>query len=181
MVEKPKGLQNTSTATKVIIGLSLLINAIIALFFVMPKTDQFNHLDLTFLPMMNAIFNSFTFVFLVVALIMIKQKNIMWHRRFILAAFTSTSFFLVTYLIYHGLAESTSFGGEGPIRYVYFILLITHIFLAAIIVPLALFSIYFGWKMDVPRHRKIARWTMPIWLYVSISGPIVYLMISPYY
>ncbi|MBD1372829.1 DUF420 domain-containing protein [Hazenella sp. IB182357] len=147
----------------------------------MPKSDQFQHLDLTFLPMMNAIFNSFTFIFLLTALIMIKQKNIKLHRRFILAAFTTTTFFLVTYVTYHSLAESTSYGGDGIMRYIYFFILISHILLSIVIVPLALFTTARGLNMQVEKHRKIARWTMPLWLYVSLTGVLVYLMISPYY
>ncbi len=90
-------------------------------------------------------------------------------------------YFCVSYLSYHYLAPATHFGGEGFIKYVYFIILITHIILAAIIVPLALFALVFGFTNQLTRHRKIVRWTMPIWLYVSLSGVIVYLMISPYY
>ena len=131
--------------------------------------------------MLNAIFNSFTTVFLITALYFIKKKNIRMHRRFIFAAFGSTALFLITYLVYHSLAPSTSYGGEGWIKIIYYFILITHIVLAAPTVFLALFTMVRGLKMQVERHRKIARWTMPIWLYVSITGVLVYLMISPYY
>lgn len=164
-----------------VVGLTIAINLIIILLFFMPKFKGFDHLDLTFLPMMNAIFNSFTAVFLSVALYFIKQKNITMHRRFIFAAFSSTALFLITYLTYHSLAESTSYGGTGIMKYVYYFILISHIILAIPTVLLALLTAARGLNMQKEKHRKIARWTMPMWLYVSISGVLVYLMISPYY
>ncbi|SHE48770.1 putative membrane protein [Seinonella peptonophila] len=167
--------------TPLIVTLTIVINLIIVVLIFMPKFNGFSHLDLTFLPMLNAIFNSFTTVFLLTALFFIKQKNIKMHRRFIFAAFSSTALFLITYLTYHSLAESTSYGGEGPLKYIYYFILITHIILAAPTVLLALLTAARGLNMQVERHRKIARWTMPIWLYVSITGVLVYLLIAPYY
>ncbi len=164
-----------------IVTLSILINLVVAVLFFMPKVDPAAEWDLTILPLINAVLNSFTFIFLLVSLIMIKQKNIVLHRRFIYAAFTTTALFLITYLTYHSMAESTSYGGEGPLKYIYYFILITHIILAAAIVPLALTTLARGWNMQVEKHRKIARWTMPLWLYVSLSGVLVYLLISPYY
>lgn len=167
--------------TPIVIILTIVINLLVAVLFFMPKIGDFDHLDLTFLPLLNAIFNSFTFVFLLGALFAILKKNIKLHRGLIFAAFTSTAFFLVIYVTYHALAESTSYGGEGPLRYIYFFILLTHIVLAAAIVPLALVTVARGLNMQTERHRKIARWTMPIWLYVSLTGVLVYIMISPYY
>lgn len=164
-----------------IVALTILINAIVLFLFFMPKYQTSSQLDLTFLPMLNAVFNSFTTVFLLTAFYFIKKKNIRMHRRFIFAAFCSTAMFLVTYLTYHALAPSTHFGGEGWIKPVYYFVLVTHIILAAPTVFLALFTIVRGLHMKVDKHRKIARWTMPIWIYVSITGVLVYLMISPYY
>ncbi|KPC73894.1 membrane protein [Thermoactinomyces vulgaris] len=171
----------TDNYTPWIVGITILLNSVIALLFFMPKYDGLSHLDLTFLPALNAVFNSFTTLFLLGALIFIKRKNITMHRRFIFAAFTSTFLFLITYVFYHLNAESTPFGGEGVIKVIYYIVLISHIVLAAPTVFLALYTAVFGYKMDVEKHRKIARYTMPIWLYVSITGVLVYLMISPYY
>lgn len=186
-MEKNKN-QNLSEAsvkqrnyTPFVVGLSIAINVLVAILFFLPGYEGLDHIDLTILPMMNAIFNSFTFVFLLMALFAIKQKNIVLHQRFIFAAFTTTALFLMTYVTYHFLAESTSYGGEGPLRYIYFFILITHILLAIIIVPFALMTLARGLNMQVEKHRKIARWTMPLWLYVSLTGVIVYLMISPYY
>ncbi|MCA0987685.1 DUF420 domain-containing protein [Guptibacillus algicola] len=164
-----------------IVGLSIAVNVLVVILFLLPEYNGEVGFDITILPLLNAILNSFTFVFLACALIFILQKNVKVHRRFIFAAFTTTALFLLSYVTYHGLSESTSFGGEGIIRPIYFFILITHIILAAAIVPLALITVARGLNMQVEKHRKIARWTMPIWLYVSLTGVIVYLMISPYY
>ncbi len=167
--------------TPLIIGLSIAINVLVAVLFFLPEYKGEITFDVTLLPRLNAIFNSFTFVFLLAALYFIKQKNITLHKRFIFAAFTSTTLFLLSYVTYHYLTESTKYGGEGPLKYIYFFILLTHILLAIVIVPLALITVTRGLNMRVEKHRKIARWTMPLWLYVSITGVIVYLMISPYY
>lgn len=164
-----------------IVALTIIINLVIVLLFFIPKYKGADHLDLTFLPMMNAIFNSFTTIFLLVALYFIKKKNIKMHRRFIFAAFGTTTLFFITYLTYHSLAESTSYGGEGPLRYVYYFVLVSHIILAIPTVFLALLTAARGLNNEVNSHKKIARFTLPIWLYVSITGVLVYLMISPYY
>lgn len=103
------------------------------------------------------------------------------HKTVMLSAFILSCLFLVSYVTYHSQASSTHFGGQGMIRMVYFVILITHIILAAGIVPLALFTITRSWRGEFNKHKKIARWTLPIWLYVTITGVVVYLMISPYY
>ena len=168
--------------TPTIVILSIAINTIIAIMYFMPKNNDFGHIDLTFLPFLNAVMNSFTFVFLVAALVsIIKYKNIQLHRRYIFAAFSTTAVFLISYLVYHGMAPSTSYGGEGILRPIYYFILLSHILLSAIIVPFALITTARGLNMQVDRHKKIARWTMPMWLYVSATGVIVYIMISPYY
>jgi putative membrane protein len=167
--------------TPIIVILTIVINAIIAVLYFMPKYESVSDIDLTFLPFLNAVFNSFTFIFLAAALIAIKQKNIRLHRRFIFSAFATTTLFLVSYVTYHAMAESTTYGGEGFLRPVYYFILISHIILSVVIVPLALTTLGRGLNMNVEKHRKIARWTMPLWLYVSLTGVIVYMMISPYY
>lgn len=174
-----------TTATKnykpLIWTLTLAINGLIAIAFFLPDIELLKRYDFSFLPKLNAILNSLTFLSLVVALIAIKQKNIKRHKAFVLLALFWTSIFLVSYLLYHFSTPSTKFGGQGIVKGIYLLILLTHIVLAAIIVPLALISIGRGLNMEVSKHRKIARWTMPIWLYVSSTGVIVYLMISPYY
>lgn len=167
--------------TPLISILTVVLVGLIAVLFFLPAYDGEIGFDVKILPLLNAIFNSFTFIALLVALIAILKKNVQMHRAFIGAAFVSTTFFLVSYVAYHYLTESTSYGGEGALRSIYFFVLITHILLAIVIVPLALISAVRGLQMKVDKHRKIARWTMPIWLYVSFTGVVVYLMIAPYY
>lgn len=175
--------KNNRNYTPLVVGLSIVVNAIILLLFFSPIGYRGEvTFDITIFPRMNAVFNSFTFIFLCAALYAIKKKNITVHKRFIFAAFTTTLLFCVSYLSYHYLSvETTRFGGEGFLRTFYFFILITHSVLAAIIVPLALFSLIWGLTGQVGKHRKIVRWSMPIWLYVSFTGVLVYLLISPYY
>lgn len=138
-------------------------------------------MDLTILPLINAILNGLTFFLLIGALITIMQKKVVAHKRFILAAFSATFLFLITYLTYHAMAGSTPYGGTGLLKSIYYVILISHIILAAAILPLSLITLGRGLNMAVEKHKKIARWTMPIWLYVSLTGTIVYLLIRPYY
>nr|WP_306980914.1 DUF420 domain-containing protein [Alkalicoccobacillus murimartini] len=164
-----------------IIIVTIIVNGLVAVLSGMPGYENFDAFDVRILPLLNAIFNSFTFLFLLAALIAILKRKVTLHRRFIYAAFTTTTLFLVTYVAHHFLSSSTPYGGEGFLRPVYYFILITHIVLAAVIVPLALTTVTRAWNMENERHKKIARWTMPLWLYVSFTGVLVYLMISPYY
>src|SRR5690606_19149516 len=120
-------------------------------------------------------------VLLIAALVAVKNKRYFLHRRLMLTAMALSVLFLMSYVCHHLFAGDTKFGGEGTIRYVYFFILITHILLAAIILPFILFTSYRAMIAEWPRHRKLARITWPIWLYVSVSGVLVYLFISPYY
>ncbi|MCP8969556.1 DUF420 domain-containing protein [Ectobacillus ponti] len=180
MHEKPTTQRNF---TAVIVTLSIVVNALILIVFFGPFGHK-GHVgfDITFMPRMNAVFNSFTFVFLLAGLYFIKKGNVTLHKRFVLAAFTTTLLFAITYLTYHYLsAQPTHYGGTGFMRTFYFFILITHSILAAIIVPMALFSLVWGWTNQLTKHRKIVRWTMPLWLYVSFTGVLVYVLLSPYY
>jgi putative membrane protein len=134
-----------------------------------------------FLPKLNAILNGSCSVLLLISLYFIKKGNIAAHKRANILAFCLSSLFLVSYILFHYLAPETHFGGTGPVKYMYFFILITHIILAAGVLPLILLSFYRGLQMQVEKHRKLVRWTFPIWLYVTITGVVVYLMISPYY
>jgi len=160
---------------------SIVLIGIIALLFFMPGYDGTLGFDVTIFPLLNAIFNGFTFSFLLISLYAIKKRNITMHRNFILCAFVTTALFLVSYVIYHYLTEPTLFGGPDALRYIYYFVLISHVLLAIVNVPLALISVVKGFTKQIEGHRKIARWTMPVWLYVSSTGVIVYLLISPYY
>ncbi|RYD95032.1 MAG: DUF420 domain-containing protein [Sphingobacteriales bacterium] len=130
---------------------------------------------------LNAIINATVAVLLLAGLYTAKNRRYEAHRKIMLAAIVLSVLFLVSYIAHHLLADSTAYGGTGTLRLVYFIILITHIFLAAIILPFILFTAYRALIGENERHRKLAKITWPIWFYVALTGPIVYLMISPYY
>ncbi len=133
------------------------------------------------LPAFNAVLNSATAVALVLGVYFIRQQNVLAHRAAMGTAFAFGAVFLLSYVAYHTQAEQTFYGGYGGVRFAYFFLLITHIALAIVTVGLVLFTLYFSLTGQYARHKRIARWTFPVWLYVSVTGVIVYLMISPYY
>ena len=133
------------------------------------------------LPHINAVFNSITSLCLIAGFVAIKNKNIKVHRSLMMTAFVLSSLFLISYVLYHASVPSTKFGGEGLIKGFYLFILITHILLSIIVVPLVLWAIYFAWIGKIESHKKIVKWTFPIWTYVAITGVTVYFMISPYY
>jgi len=135
----------------------------------------------TYLPHINGVINSATTVLLLMGFYFIRQKNIAAHRITMLSAFTLGSLFLVSYVLYHLTNESTPFGGQGIIRPVYYFLLISHIVLSVVVVWFVLRAVYFALTEQYQQHKKVVRWAYPIWLYVSTTGVIVYLMIKPYY
>ena len=134
-----------------------------------------------FLPVLNAFINGTCFVLLLLSFYFIKQKKIEIHKRINLTAFFLSSLFIITYVTYHYLANETRFPEGNPLRTLYLFILVTHIILAAAVLPMVLLSFYYGLKLDVKKHRRIVRFSFPIWLYVTLTGVIVYLMISPYY
>jgi uncharacterized membrane protein YozB (DUF420 family) len=129
------------------------------------------------LPALNATLNAIAAVFLVAGWIFIRRGQWQKHRACMLGAFTTSSLFLISYVIYHANVGSRPFSGQGAIRTVYFTLLITHVILAAAILPLSLLTLSRGLAARYDRHRSIARWTLPIWLYVSVTGVLVYVML----
>lgn len=163
---------------KTIVALSILIPLAVAVLFGMPKVKGY---DTSFLPPIYAAINGLTAVLLIVAVKAIKNGKQKLHENVMKICIGLSAVFLILYLIYHITSESTSFGGEGAIRYVYFFILITHIFLSVVVIPLVLFTFVRALYGDFPRHRALAKYTFPIWLYVAVTGVIVYLMISPYY
>ena len=129
----------------------------------------------------NAVINSIVSLLLLAGLITVRQKKYTLHKKIMLAAIVLSMLFLISYICHHLFAGDTKFGGVGTIRYFYFFILITHIFLAAIILPFILFTAYRAMISEFPQHKRIARITWPIWLYVSVTVVLVYLMINPYY
>ncbi len=129
----------------------------------------------------NAIINSLVAVFLLAGLVTAKQKKYELHRTIMLTAIILSVLFLVSYIAHHLLAGETKFGGTGTIKTFYYFILITHIPLAAIILPFILFTAYRGLTGEYDKHKKLVRITWPVWFYVAVSGVVVYLMINPYY
>ena len=134
-------------------------------------------MSVTDLPTLNAVLNLTAAVLLVIGWVLIKSKRIEAHRRFMIAAFCTSALFLVSYLVYHGQVGSKPFPGTGLVRAIYFAILIPHVILAAAIVPLALVTLRRGLARSDAAHRRIAKITLPLWLFVSVSGVIVYLML----
>jgi len=129
----------------------------------------------------NAVINTLVTLLLAAALIAVKQRKLVLHKNLMLSAMILSILFLLSYVCHHLLAGDTKYGGVGAIRYLYFFILTTHIFLAAIIMPFVLFTAYRALIAEFPQHKKLARITWPIWFYVSMTGVLVYLFISPYY
>ena len=165
-----------------IIFVSILIPIVVAVLFSV-KLKDFGIIvePLSFLPPIYATINGVTAVLLIAAVIAIKNNNRKLHEKLMTSAIACSVIFLVMYVAYHLTADSTKFGGEGTIRYVYFFILITHIFLSVAIIPLVLFTYVRALSEEFDKHKKIAKITFPLWLYVAVTGVIVYLMISPYY
>ena len=136
---------------------------------------------ITDLPALNACLNATSALFLLLGYRAIRRLEIDRHRRFMLSAAVTSALFLVSYLTYHAKAGSTHFTGQGPARAVYFSILISHTILAVAVLPLVLRTLYLGLRRRDDRHRRIARWTFPIWLYVSVTGVVVYLMLYRLY
>ena len=165
-----------------IIIVSIVIPVAVALLFsVRLKDFGINVTPLSFLPPIYAAINGITAILLVLAVRAIKNGNRVLHEKLMTSAIACSVVFLLMYVAYHMTSEPTKFGGEGAIRYVYFFLLITHIALSVTIIPLVLFSYVRALSGQFDKHKKLAKITFPLWLYVAVTGVIVYLMIAPYY
>ena len=165
----------------IIIVLSLLVPLTVALlFFIKIPADSLG-IDMRFFPGFHAFLNSLTSLFLIAGFFFIRNKNISAHKLCMMISIALSVIFLMSYLFYHSVAESARFGGEGPLRMIYFFILITHIILAAGVLPFILITFSRALLSQFSRHKKIARWTLPVWLYVTITGVVVYLMMIPYY
>ncbi|HSC89123.1 MAG TPA: DUF420 domain-containing protein [Polyangiaceae bacterium] len=160
----------------VILALSgFVFLAVAAVIYLLPGQQTVERPSI--LATLNAFLNACATVCLVAGFTFVRMGNITWHRRSMLAAFGISSTFLLTYLLHHARVGSVPFLGTGIWRTVYFSMLIPHILLAALVVPLALLTIYRGWTSRIEAHRRIARITLPIWLYVSVSGVLLYFML----
>jgi putative membrane protein len=186
--------KNDKQASRLIIGSSIIVFiAVASLSRIKVNVDL--PFDIHIFAMINAIINSIVTVLLVAALVAVKQKKYLLHKKIMLTALVLSVLFLVSYICHHLLAGDTIFGDvnhdgvadeaekaqAGPLRYFYYVILLTHIPLAGLILPFILFTAYRGLIAEFPKHKKLARITWPIWFYVSMTGVLVYLLISPYY
>ena len=180
---------NDKLVFRIILGVSIFvfIAVIILNKKILPVPDVIP--DFVFrLPKLNAMLNGICSLLLLLSLYMVRQNLIAIHKKLNIITFCLSSAFLVSYIIYHWMAKETTFPMDNSLRPLYLAILISHIILAAVVLPLILLSFYYGLKTQqeggnlyISKHRKLTRWSFPIWLYVTITGVVVYLMISPYY
>lgn len=163
-----------------IIAVSVLIPIVVSVLFFTPKSFTVGE-EVYLLPKLNAFINGITSFILVLALWAIKNKKIQLHRQLMMTALVLSVLFLLSYVTYHSLTESTPYGGEGIMKSIYLFILLSHILLAIAIVPLVLITFVRALAEKFDKHQKIARITWPLWFYVTVTGVIVYLMISPFY
>ena len=168
-------------AIPIIIALSIIVPIVVVILMYMPVRFNLFDTESGTLPFFHALLNGSTAVVLILGYLFMSVKAYKWHRNTMILAFLLSSVFLVSYVISKISNEPVPYGGEGALRYVYFFILITHIILSAIIIPLVLFTMYRGLSGQYEKHSKIARWTFPIWLYIAITGVLVYVFMWPYY
>lgn len=163
-----------------IVAVSIAVPLLVVALLFLPER-QLIQTQLGTFPFFHAVLNFTTALVLILGYYFMRIGQYKYHRNTMITAFVLSSIFLVSYVLSKINNPSMPFGGEGAIRYVYFFILITHILLSAIIVPLVLFTIYRGLTGENKKHARIARWTYPIWLYVTVTGVLVYLFMAPYY
>lgn len=170
-------LINEKKYNKLIVVLSIAIPVVVAVLFGVKVDAELP----VFLPPIYAAINAITAFVLVLAFIAIQKKNIKLHERLMKFAIILSVLFLIMYVAYHMTSDSTKFGGEGAIKYVYYFVLLTHILLSIAVIPFVLITYVRAITNNIEKHKKIAKITFPLWLYVAITGVVVYIMISPYY
>jgi putative membrane protein len=170
-------MNNETFWTRIIYVVSVVISLAVAFLILGPRPEGMEgSIDVSMLPFINAFLNGATTFLLIIGYVLIRQKNINAHKLVMLSSFGTSSLFLISYVIYHWFKSGPK-AYDGEYQTAYYFILITHVILAAIIIPLALFTLYRGWNSQIGQHRRIARITLPIWLYVSVTGVIIYLML----
>ncbi|MBL4656748.1 MAG: DUF420 domain-containing protein [Flavobacteriales bacterium] len=172
-------ISNDSKFIPIITVVSILIPIVVAILMLLPGQQIFG--DLSILPLFHATLNGSTAVCLVIGVIFIMNRKRTAHKICMLTALSLSSIFLVSYVIYHFNTGHVVYQGTGMIKIVYLTILLTHIVLATAILPMALFTVYRGLTGELNKHRKLAKWTLPIWLYVAITGVVIYLMMQGSY
>jgi putative membrane protein len=173
--------QAQSTLKKLDILAVIVSVVVLALVVLMRRVKIDTGIDFSFLPPFHASLNALTALVLLLAYYFIRKKEIIKHRNTIYIAIGLSVLFLLSYVVYHFTTEETRYCMEGGIRYVYFFILITHVILAGLILPFILFTFNRAITNQIERHRKLAKWVFPLWLYVAITGPVCYLMLMPCY
>jgi putative membrane protein len=171
---------NEKRTLNLIYLVSGIVFLVVLILFLLPKAYVVPPF-VKYLPLLNAFLNGTCACLLVVSLYCILNKRISLHKKLNITAFVLSSLFLVSYILFHSYGIETKFPADNPIRPVYLFILLTHILLAAIVLPLVLISFYYGLTNQFIKHKKITRFSFPIWLYVTITGVVVYIMIAPYY
>lgn len=168
-------------ALPVIVGLSVLVPALVLVLMFLPERYDIVETQVGTFPFFHAVLNFTTAVLLMVGFYFMKKENYIAHRNVMITAFVLSAIFLVSYVISKASNDPVPYGGEGILRSIYYFVLITHIILSGIIVPLVLFTMYRGLTGEYKKHARIARWTFPVWMYVAVTGVMVYLFMAPYY
>lgn len=170
---------NNKIISRIIIGATIFVPVAVTVLHFMPKPTTVPDI-VKHCPLLNAILNGTCTLLLIISYIAIRNKKVKLHKTLNITAFVLSAVFLLSYVAYHSFAKETRYP-DTPLRPLYWFILTSHIILAAIVLPMVLVTFYRGLSSQFDKHRKLARWTMPIWLYVTITGVVVYLMISPYY
>ena len=173
--------ESDKVAVPLIIGLSIAVPIIVLILMLLPERYNIFGTDAITFPLFHGMLNFLTAVLLIFGFFFMKAEKYVQHRNTMIAAFGLSAIFLVSYVLSKISNEPVPYGGEGVLRYVYFFILITHIVLSGIIVPSVLFTMYRGLSGQYDKHSRVARWTFPIWLYVAITGVLVFLFMMPYY
>jgi putative membrane protein len=177
----PASIQKNDKLANILIIVFSIIVFVAVVFLSRIKLEVELPFDVHVFAKINAIINSAVSFLLLVGLLAVKRGRYALHKKVMMSAMVLSLLFLVSYICHHLLSESTSFGGDGAIKMIYYVILISHIILAAVILPFILYTSYRALVAEWPAHRKLAKITWPIWFYVSVTGVVVYLMISPYY
>lgn len=168
-------------AVPVIVGLSVLVPILVLVLMYLPERYNFFGAQAGTFPFFHAVLNGSTAILLILGYFFMTIREYKMHRNIMITAFTLSVVFLFSYVISKMSYDPVPYEGEGIMRYVYFFVLITHILLSAVIVPLVLFTMYRGLTGEYTRHARIARWTFPVWMYVAVTGVLVYIFMLPYY
>lgn len=173
--------KSDKVAIPIIIGLSILVPVLVLILMFLPERYNIFGVQGGTLPLFHAVLNGSTALLLMVGYFFMRIQEYKLHRNTMISAFGLSVIFLLSYVISKISNDPVPFGGEGSLRYIYFFILISHIILSAIIVPLVLFTMYRGLTGEYQKHARIARWTFPIWMYVAVTGVLVYIFMWPYY